>query len=65
MVTANHKTAVATMYSFRKLLFPDRVTLRTFLTRILRVYLQHLSTSVFSFVDEHMDEGRPPYIVNC
>ena len=36
-----------------------------FLTRVLRVYLDYLPTSVLGFVCKHIEEGRPPYIVNC
>ena len=61
MVTPDGQTAIATMYSLRQRLLFQGVTVGAFLTRILRVYLDYLPTSVLSFVDEHIEEGRPPY----
>jgi hypothetical protein len=53
------------MYSFRQRLLLQGVTVWAFLTRVLRVNLYQLSTSVLSFVDKHIYEGRPSCIVNC
>ena len=53
------------MYSLRQRFLFQGVTVGAFLTRILRVYLDYLPTSILSFVDEHLEEGRPAYIVNC
>jgi hypothetical protein len=42
----------------------ERSTPGAFLTGIFCVYLHDLPTSVRSFVVKHMDEGRPPDILN-
>jgi len=64
MVTPYRQTAIATMYSLRQRFLLQGVTLRAFLTRVLRVYLDYLPGSIFSFVCKHMEEGRPSHIVN-
>jgi|SRR5271167_1800986 len=53
------------MDSFRQRLLFDDVTVGAFLTRVLRVYLDYLPTSVSSFVGKYVEEGRPSDIVNC
>ncbi len=64
MVTTDRQAAIATMDSFRQRLVFDGVTLWAFLACIPRVYFDQLATSVFSFVAQHGNEGRPAYIVN-
>src|SRR6267143_1317280 len=64
MVTSVGESAVTAMHSLRQQLLFDGVAVGAFLTRILRVYRDYLSTSVSSFVVKPIEEGRPPYIVN-
>ena len=64
MVTSDGESAVTAMHALRQQLLFDGVAGGAFLTGILRVYLDYLSTSVSSFVVKHSEEGRPPYIVN-
>jgi hypothetical protein len=60
------ETAGATMHTLGKLLLLDGVAVvGALLTGVVRVYLQKLPASVFSFVGQPMDEGRPTDIVNC
>jgi hypothetical protein len=65
MVSMDGETAGATMHALGKLLLLDGVAVGALLTGVLRVYLQKLPASVFSFVGQPMDEGRPTDIVNC
>ena len=53
------------MHTLGKLLLLDGVAVGALLTRVPRVYLQKLPASVFSFVGQHIGEGRPTDIVNC
>ena len=64
MVTSDGESAVTAMHALRQQLLFDGVAGGAFLTGILRVYLDYLSTSVSSFVVKHSEEGRPPYIVS-
>lgn len=59
------ETAVATMHALGKLLLLDGVAVGALLTRVVRVYLQELPASVFSFAGQHVDERRPADMVNC
>src|SRR6267143_4273960 len=64
MVTSDSESAVTAVHSLRQPFLFDGVAVGAFLTRIVRVYRDYLSTSVSSFVVKHIEEGRPPYIVN-
>src|SRR6267143_2202195 len=64
MVTSDSESAVTAVHSLRQQFLFDGVAVGAFLTRIVRVYRDYLSTSVSSFVVKHIQEGRPPYIVN-
>jgi hypothetical protein len=65
MVSMEGETAVATMPTLRKLVLLGGVAVGALLTGVVRVYLQKLPASVFSFVGQRVDERRPTDIVNC
>jgi len=64
MVSMEGETAVATMPTLGKLVLLGGVAVGALLTGVVRVYLQKLPASVFSFVGQLVDERRPTDIVN-
>ena len=53
------------MHTLGKLLLLDGVAVGALLTGVVRVDLQKLPASVFSFVGQQIGERRPTDIVNC